>query len=243
MNRAEDPRLDPDQALGEESHGQDAVRAFDEQAMLDEIDAEIAAERAGRRRAPLRMTGGVLLGAGALGWLASLMLLIDKLFLLANPGAGLACDINPLISCGTVMMTWQANAFGIPNMALGLSGFAIMAATGALWLSGTSLPHWFRLAQLGGAAFAFGFVHFLAISAMFVIRALCPWCLVVWIAAAPLFFVSLARAIEDRDLPLGGGLARALCSWVVCTVGWYLLVVLVAFLAFRPQWLAMLGIG
>lgn len=221
----------------------DEQASHDEQAMLAEIDAELAAERAGRRRAPLRLTGGVLLGAGALGWLASLMLLIDKLFLLANPGAGLACDINPLISCGTVMMTWQANAFGIPNMALGLAGFAIMGAIGALWLSGAVLPRWFRLAQLGGAAFAFGFVHFLAISAMFVIRALCPWCIVVWIAAAPLFFVSLARAVEDRDLPLGGPVAGVLRSWVLCTLGWYLLVIVVALLAFRLQWMTMLGIG
>ena len=41
---------------------------------------------------------------------------------------------------------------------------------------------------LGGMAFALAFVHFLAISAIFDIRALCPWCMVAWVVVIAMFW-------------------------------------------------------
>ena len=216
--------------------------AEDESALRAEIDAELAAERAARPRASGRVAGLVLLLGGLVGWFASLELQVGKEFLLANPGASLSCDVNPFISCGSVMMTWQSAALGIPNMAIGLAGFALMSAIGALMLSGTALPAWFRWARLGGMAFAFGYVHFLAISAIFAIRALCPWCMVIWTVTAPMFFATLARTIENGDLRLPAPLAGVLRRWVLLSAAWYLLVVLVIIAAFWQQWLAVLGI-
>ncbi|AXK47186.1 vitamin K epoxide reductase family protein [Brachybacterium saurashtrense] len=217
--------------------------AAEHEAMLAEIDAELAAERSSRARAGQRLTGLVLLLGGLIGWIASLELQVGKEFLLANPGASLSCDVNPFISCGNVMMTWQSSALGIPNMAIGLAGFALMGAIGALMLSRTALPAWFRWARLGGMTFAFGYVHFLAISTLFVIRALCPWCMVIWSVTAPMFFATLARTIESGDLPVPAPLAAVLRRWVVLTLLWYLLVIVVIALAFRAQWLVMLGLG
>lgn len=216
--------------------------AEDEAALRAEIDAELAAERAARPRASDRVAGLVLLLGGLVGWFASLELQVGKEFLLANPGASLSCDVNPFISCGSVMMTWQSAALGIPNMAIGLAGFALMSAIGALMLSGTALPAWFRWARLGGMAFAFGYVHFLAISAIFAIRALCPWCMVIWTVTAPMFFATLARTIENGDLRLPAPLAGVLRRWVLLSAAWYLLVVLVIAAAFWQQWLVVLGI-
>lgn len=216
--------------------------AEDEAALRAEIDAELAAERAARPRASDRVAGLVLLLGGLVGWFASLELQVGKEFLLANPGASLSCDVNPFISCGSVMMTWQSAALGIPNMAIGLAGFALMSAIGALMLSGTALPAWFRWARLGGMAFAFGYVHFLAISAIFAIRALCPWCMVIWTVTAPMFFATLARTIENGDLRLPAPLAGVLRRWVLLSAAWYLLVVLAIAAAFWQQWLVVLGI-
>lgn len=214
----------------------------DDAALRAEIDAELAAERASRPRASSRLAGLVLLLGGIIGWIASLELQVGKEFLLANPGASLGCDVNPFISCGNVMMTWQSSALGIPNMAIGLSGFAIMAAAGALMVSGTQLPTWFRWARLGGMSFAFGYIHFLAISAIFVIRALCPWCMVIWTVTAPMFFATLARTIEHGDLKLPAPLAGLLRRWGLLTVLWYLLVIVVIAAAFWRQWLVVLGL-
>lgn len=216
---------------------------LDDAALRAEIDAELAAERRDRRRAPSGVTGAVLLIGGAVAWIAALMLTIDKLYLLANPGASLACDVNPFISCGSVMMSWQASAFGIPNMAIGLAGFAIMGATGALLASRAVLPTWYRWATLGGMAFAFAFIHFLAYSAIFVIRALCPWCMVVWAMTAPMFFATLAHSIESGLIPLRGPLAGVLRRWVLLTVLWYALVILVIAVAFWGQWLTWFGLA
>ena len=213
----------------------------DEAALRAEIDAELAAERATRPRASSRLTGLVLLLGGLVGWLAALELQVGKEFLLANPGESLACDVNPFISCGDVMMTWQSSALGIPNMAIGLGGFAIMGVIGALMASGTALPPWIRWARLGGMTFAIGYVHFLAISAIFLIRALCPWCMVIWSVTAPMFFATLARTIESGDLPLPAPLANLLRRWVVLTLLWYLLVIVVIAAAFWRQWLVMFG--
>lgn len=248
----EDPtrhRAPRDEQTGDELSGEDptadeqvADQEADEAQMLAEIDAELAAERRSRPRAGDRLVGAVLLIGGLIGWIASLSLTIDKLYLAANPGASLACDINPLISCGSVMMTWQAEALGIPNMAIGLGGFAIMAVLGSLMLSGVALPPWMRWARLGGMTFAFGYVHFLAVSAIFVIRALCPWCMVVWTVTAPMFFATLARTVESGDLtlpPLLGGILR---RWVLLTVAWYLLVIVVVLAAFSAQWMTMLDL-
>lgn len=211
-------------------------------ALLAEIDAELAAEESSRRLASSRTTGAVLLIGGAVAWIAALALLVDKLRLLADPGATLGCDINPFISCGDVMMTWQAEAFGFPNMALGLAGFAVMGSAGSLLLSRAALPRWYRWAVLGGMTFAFAFVHFLVISAIFVIGALCPWCMVVWAMTAPMFFSTLAHVIEEGDLRPPRALTGVLRHWALCTLAWYLLVVVVIFLAFLPQWMGMLGV-
>ncbi|WP_114854863.1 vitamin K epoxide reductase family protein [Brachybacterium sp. YJGR34] len=227
-----------------DSSSNDATSSPEEEAaLLAEIDAEIAAERASVRRAPARLTGLVLLVGALVGWIAALELQVGKEYLLANPGASLACDVNPFISCGSVMMTWQSHALGIPNMAIGLAGFAIMGVVGALMLSGTALPTWFRWARLGGMTFAFGYVHFLAISAIFVIRALCPWCMVVWTVTAPMFFATLAHTLESGDLTLPRPLAAVLRRWVLLTLAWYLLVLLVILAAFWRQWLVVLGLG
>lgn len=215
----------------------------DDAALLAEIDAELAAERSAKSRAPRMLTGLVLLIGGVIGWFASLELQVGKEFLLANPGGSLSCDVNPFISCGSVMMTWQSAALGIPNMAIGLGGFAIMAATGALMATGAALPRWYRWARLGGMTFAFGYVHFLAISAIFFIRALCPWCMVIWTVTAPMFFATLARAVESGDLRLPAPLAKVLRHWVVLTALWYLLVVLTILVKFWRQWLVMAGLG
>lgn len=215
----------------------------EDKELLQEIDDEILADKLNKRKAGTRLTGLILLLGGLVGWIASLELFIGKLFLLENPGSSLSCDINPFISCGSVMMTWQASAFGIPNMAIGLAGFAIMGVVGSLMISNVKLPQWFNWATLGGMTFAFGFVHFLSYSAIFVIRALCPWCMVVWAVVAPMFFVKLANVIEDKQWHKQYKVLTVFRHWIVLTVVWYFLVALVIFWKFFQQWMVMLGIS
>lgn len=213
-----------------------------EAAEIAQIDAELRAEREARPKAGAGTVGWVLLVGSALGWIASLALSLDKLALLENPGASLACDISPFISCGTFLGTWQASTFIIPNMFIGLTGFSIMGVVGALYLSRVQLPGWFVWAAFGGVVFSFAFVHWLALNALFAIHALCPWCLVVWAVSAPMFFVMLARLVETDVLQVSGTARRLMRAWVPLSLAWYLLVIVAAIVVFFEQWLVMFGL-
>lgn len=217
----------------------------DEVKIRQEIDEELKQEELNKRNkkrfASDRILGFILLIGGIIGWFASLEILMGKFYLLENPGSKLSCDVNPLVSCGTIMMTWQASALKIPNMALGLAGFSIMAVIGSLMISRTVLPQWTRSMVLAGMAFAFGMVHFLSVSAIFFIHALCPYCIIIWMVVAPMFFATLANTIEGTESYKKNKLLQLLRHWAIATVSWYVLVFVVIVIAFFDQWRIMFG--
>ncbi|WP_058234177.1 vitamin K epoxide reductase family protein [Devriesea agamarum] len=211
----------------------------DDDALRAEIDAEI---RARHQRINPRVAGVILLIFSTISWVLALVLSIDKIRMLENPGTHLGCDINPFISCGSVMMTPEASIFGFPNMFLGLAGYAILGTAGLLLAAGANLPRWFERAILIGLVLAFGFVHFLIIDAVFIIHMLCPNCLGVWAATAPMFFVYLAYSVNSGLVPAGGVIRRLTSHWISLTVIWYALVLCLLFFGFLPSWLSMLGV-
>lgn len=130
----------------------------------------------------------LLVIAGAIGFLASLALMLDRLYLLENPNAVLACDINPFISCGTIMQTPPATAFGFPNPLLGMVGFSVVVTIGMAILAGARLQRWFWLGLQTGVVFGMAFIAWLYYQTLFVIGVLCPYCMVVWVVMVPLFW-------------------------------------------------------
>ena len=52
--------------------------------------------------------------------LASLTLTVEKIELLIDPSYVPSCSINPVLSCGSVMVTHQASVFGFPNPLIGI---------------------------------------------------------------------------------------------------------------------------
>src|SRR5262245_18779589 len=61
--------------------------------------------------------------AGVLGLAASLTLTDEKISMLTNPSYKPSCSINPVLSCGSVMVTPQASAIGFPNPLIGIVAF------------------------------------------------------------------------------------------------------------------------
>lgn len=208
-----------------------------------EARAEVAAERAARNRVSPRETGVVALIGGAVALFFAFVLSVDKITLTENADASLGCDINPFVSCGNVILTPQASAFGVPNPFLGLIGYALVVTYGVLLLARVQLPRWFHLGALGGMVFAFGFIHWLAYQSLFEIRSLCPWCLVVWVATAAIFFHVLARTAQDEDLPVPRGVASVLVGlrWIFAIL-WCVAVAGLILVVFWDQWLAVWGI-
>ncbi|GAA1937889.1 vitamin K epoxide reductase family protein [Brevibacterium antiquum] len=146
----------------------------------------------------VRVSGlGVLFVAGGvIGLIAAVVLLVEKMALAANPDYIPSCNVNPVLSCGSVMATAQAEAFGIPNPIIGVAGFAIVAAIGTGLLAGGRYAAWFWISVQVGVTFAVVFVHWLIYQSLYVIDALCPYCMVVWAVTIPIFWYTTARNLR-----------------------------------------------
>jgi uncharacterized membrane protein len=89
------------------------------------------------------LTPILLIIAGVIGFIGSFMLTIEKYQLLENPKTQLGCDINPFVSCSTVIDSWQSHIFGFPNPVIGVAGFIIPITIGAGLLARARFANWF----------------------------------------------------------------------------------------------------
>ena len=146
-----------------------------------------------------RGLGALLLAGGLIGLIAAMVLLVEKLALLENPDYIPSCNVSPVLSCGSVMTTPQAGAFGIPNPILGIAGFAIITAIGSALLAGARFASWFWAGVQIGVTFAVVFVHWLIYQSLYVIGALCPYCMIVWAVTIPIFWHVTTRNLRTID--------------------------------------------
>lgn len=160
-----------------------------------------------------RGLGWTLLVTGLGAWLASAALVAERLNLYKDPGYVTSCDLNPLISCGTVMKSWQASLFGFPNPLIGLVGFAVVVAIGAALLARARFSRWFWISLQAGLLLCLVMLGWLFYSAVFVIGALCIYCMIVWFFSLPMFFSTLRRNLLTGALPAPEGVRRFFEHW------------------------------
>jgi uncharacterized membrane protein len=189
-------------------------------------DRPVAAEArasAGRGLAVWLLTGGLI------GFLAALVLAVEKYALLADPAYVPTCSLNPILSCGSVMTSPQAEAFGFPNPLLGVAGFPVVAATGAALLAGGRLAEWFWGSLQAGVTAAVVFVHWLMFASLYRIEALCPYCMVVWAVTIPLFTAVTLRNLTAWAPRLPSGVNAVVptlrARHSVLLTAWFLLIV------------------
>ena len=165
--------------------------------------------------------GWLLLITGAIGWLASWALVLEKLEVLNDPGYETVCDINPWISCGKVMQSWQSSIFGFPNMFIGIVAFAIIITTGMALISGAVFARWYWIGLQLGVTLGFAFATWLWSQALYSIHVLCPLCMVVWAVMIPLFIWLTIRNIMQGAIKVPAQVAR-----FVGPAGWLLVAVI-----------------
>jgi uncharacterized membrane protein len=124
-----------------------------------------------------RILPWILIVCGIVGAIASVMITIEKFDLIQNPHYQPVCDLNPIISCGNVMKSKQANAFGFMNTYIGLLGFPAVLTIGMAMLAGAKFKRWFWLGLNFGLTFGITFAYWLLFESVFRIRSLCPYCL------------------------------------------------------------------
>lgn len=157
--------------------------------------------------------GSMLVGA-LLSLLASFVLSVDAIKLAENPDAALACSINVVVNCATVATHESASMFGFPNSFLGIMAESIVITVAIAGLMGVVFPRKFMfVAQLGYTA-GFIFALYLLYLSVFVIGALCPWCLLVTVTTTFVFFAITRYNIRENNLYLPKDLQKKLEGFV-----------------------------
>ena len=180
-------------------------------------------------------TGWVLLVCGWIGLSAAFVLLVEKIRLVADPAYVPSCSISPLLSCGSVMSTPQAELLGFPNPILGVAGFAVLTTVALTVLTRVRLPSWSWVGLTVGTGLGTVFVHWLIFQSLYRIGALCPYCMVVWVVTVAAFVAVLAWWSRAGTLP----------RWVgnyagTIVVAWALVVATLIAIRFWDYWITLL---
>lgn len=151
----------------------------------------------------------LLLLGGILGAIAAGILTVEKIALLSNDTYVPSCSLNPVLNCGSIMRTDQAEVFGFPNPLLGIAAFPALAATGAGLLAGARYRRWYWLGLQGGVTLGAVFVGWLIFQSLYRINALCPYCMVVWAVVIPIFWAVTAHNLRHGTFGERPGRSRA----------------------------------
>lgn len=181
--------------------------------------------------------GWLYLVTGLIGLAAAVVLLVEKIELLKNPDYVPTCSINPILSCGSVMTTPQAEAFGIPNPIIGVMGFSALAMLGVVMANGSTLRPWLLAAAQVAVTFAVVFIHWLIYQSLYVIGALCPYCMVVWVVTVAVFWFTTVHTLQRSS---HRGAVRTLTEYrgAVLTA-WYLVIIALIAQRFWDYWITL----
>ena len=166
----------------------------------------------------------ILLIGGTIGLIAAFALTYDKIQVLHNPDYQPSCNINPVLSCGSVMNKPQASLMGVPNTIFGLMGFSVLITLAVLMLTKVKLPRfiwrgtWVGL--LGGMLFA-GYLFF---QGVFRIGAICPFCFLIWITMPLMFWYTTLYNLRHGHFKIAGKVGDWLQKHHLDVIAfWYLL--------------------
>jgi uncharacterized membrane protein len=164
-----------------------------------------------------------------LGFIASFTLTLEKFEILRNPNAELACNINSVFNCSTVMKSVYADAYGVPLSLLGVAGYPATMLVGLLYIdrkkTGLILSYLVTLGPLGAFALS---MYFMFVTAYF-IGAFCPWCVLSAVSASVVFFSVLTIQIQEDNLKLPPKITHFLQEKI--KMGWNIWFVVLFFIA------------
>lgn len=171
-----------------------------------------------------------MLAGGVIGMLAAFLQTTEKIALLKNKDAILACDLNSVFSCTNVLNAWQSAVFGFPNSLMCMALFTIFASIALAGVSGGVLPKRLRLGIQGLSLFTLLFALWFLTQSIYVINALCILCIFCFVG---LLLVNWGwLRLNAADLPIGKR-GRAFVSRHIKTgadiFAWVLLAITVAF--------------
>lgn len=150
----------------------------------------------------------MLVGA-LLSLLAAFVLSVEAIQLAKDPNASLSCSVNIVLNCATVAKHPSAELLGFPNSFFGLMAEPVVITVAIAGLAGIAFPRRFMFLAQVGYTLGFAFAIFLFFTSYFVIGALCPWCLLVTVTTAFVWFSITRYNIRENNLYLPKKLQEA----------------------------------
>lgn len=208
-------------------------------SIAEQVELEVQPQR----RDEVALAWLLLLG-GLVGLVAASVLIAEKIALLTDPTYVPSCSVNPVLNCGSVMSTAQAEAFGFPNPIIGIAAFPVLVTTGAALLAGGRMAAWYWRGLQVGVTLGLAFVLWLAFQSLYRIGALCPYCMAVWATVWPTFLYVTLRNLHTGVLGTrarDSALTRVLSNWhgPVLLSGYVIVLVLVG-VRFWSYWSTLL---
>ncbi len=175
-----------------------------------------------------RWTYVEMLVSALLGLIAALVLSVEAITLAENPLADLSCDINAVLSCGKVGLSWQANLLGFPNSFLGLMAEPVVITIAVAAIGGVRFPRWFMISAQAVYLAGLLFAYWLFYQSFFVIGALCPWCLLVTVTTTFVFASLLRVNLLDNNFGLSARAYDDVRVWLKAGADTMLVIIIVA---------------
>jgi uncharacterized membrane protein len=144
----------------------------------------------------------LLIVGGVIGLICSFIITEDKLKLAENPHFTPSCNLNPVISCGSVMSSKQGSLLGFPNPWIGLAAFAVLVTIGVSILAGSKFKRWFWVGLETGIVLGLAFAYWLLAESIYRIHALCPYCLAVDVVVITLFWYVSLYGVQEGFIKL-----------------------------------------
>ncbi len=150
-------------------------------------------------------TYGVMLFFSAIALLTSLILSAETLALARAPKKLLSCDFNSVVSCSRVSQAWQAEIvkFGelsFPNAFFGIAAESVFVTLAVIGMIRVRVPKWFAICTWLGGLCALSYAYWLFSQSMFVIHALCPWCIVLMFSTTVQFMSLTHASVSSQNL-------------------------------------------
>lgn len=155
----------------------------------------------------------MLVGA-LLSLLSSFVLSVEAIEIAKNPNAVLSCSVNLILNCATVAAHPSSVFMGFPNSFIGMMAEPVVITVAIAGLAGVRFPRLFMaVAQVFytlGLLFALGLLYV----SMFVIGALCPWCLLVTLTTILVWFAITRYNIREDNLYLPKSFQKRAHAWL-----------------------------
>lgn len=155
----------------------------------------------------------MLVGA-ILSLTAAFVLSVESIEIAKNPNAVLSCSINIVLNCATVAAHPTANTFGFPNPFIGLMTEPVVITVAIAGLAGMRFPRWFMATAQVFYTAGLLFALYLMYVSMFIIGALCPWCLLVTLTTVLVWFAITRYNLRENNLFLPKQWQNRVHAWL-----------------------------